>query len=161
MVPATGRIDAMFEDFSDKSQKAVAAAEELAQRLEDGTVATGHLIYGLTVDESVRLHHIFKDLNVDPDMFSGYVESLQREPEMGEDQKFNRHVQTVFERARECAQDFGSKQVQPEHLAIALMSVKAGSCYETLKEFSIDPDYVQELILESLGMEPEDAPDWF
>lgn len=151
----------MFEDFSDKSRKAVAAAEELAERLQDGSVATGHLIYGLTVDESVRLHHIFKDLNVDPDMFSGYVESLQREPDMGEGQKYNRHVQTVFDRARECAHELGSKIVEPEHMAIALMSVKAGSCYETLKEFSIDPNYVQELILESLGLEPENAPDWF
>ena len=28
------------------------STEELAQRLEDKSVATGHLIYGLTVDES-------------------------------------------------------------------------------------------------------------
>ncbi|MBK8975998.1 MAG: hypothetical protein IPM29_08735 [Planctomycetes bacterium] len=151
----------MFEDFSDKAKAAVQAAEELAARLQDGSVATGHLIYGLTVDESVRLHHIFKDLNVDPDMFAGYVESLQREPEMPGESRYNRHVQTVFERASECAQSLGSKQVLPEHLAIALMSVKAGSCYETLKEFSVDPDYVQGLILESMGLEPEDAPDWF
>ena len=42
-----------------------------------------------------------------------------------------------------------------------MLSVKAGSCYETLKEFSIDPDYVRLLILEAMGLETEDAPDWF
>jgi ATP-dependent Clp protease ATP-binding subunit ClpC len=152
----------MFEDFSEKAQRAVQAAKELAERLDDKSVATGHLIYGLTVDESTCLHHIFKDLNVDPDMFSGYVDSLPREPEIGiEGAPFNRHVQTVFERAREAAEELGSKRVTPEHLAIALLSVKAGSAYETLKEFSIDPAYVQMLILETMGLEAEDVPDWF
>ena len=151
----------MFEDFSETSKKAIRAAEELAERLEDGSVATGHLVYGLTVDDGVVLHHIFKDLNVDPDMFSGYVESLPREAEMPDGNKHNRHVQTVLERARECAEELGSKVVLPEHIGIALMSVKAGSCYETLKEFSIDPEYVQMLILEAMGREAEDAPDWF
>lgn len=156
MVPAP-----MLEDFSEKAKAAVEAAKELAQRLGDQSVATGHLIYGLTVDQSVSLHHLFKDLNVTPDMFEGYVQSLPREPEVMRDAPFNRHVMTVFERGRECAKSLGSKQVLPEHLAVALMSVKAGSCYETLKEFSIDPDYVRVLVMESLGLEAEAAPDWF
>ncbi len=152
----------MFEDFSEKAKRAVKSAEELAERLDDKSVATGHLIYGLTVDESTCIHHIFKDLNVDPDMFAGYVESLPRESEVQiEGAPFNRHVQTVFDRARECAHDLGSKEVTPEHLSIALMSVKAGSAHETLKEFSIDPAYVQMLILEAMGLEADDAPDWF
>jgi ATP-dependent Clp protease ATP-binding subunit ClpC len=151
----------MFEDFSEKARKAVTVAEDLAKQLGDESVATGHLIYGLTLDESTCLHHIFKDLNVDPDMFSGYVDSLPREAEVFEGAPYNRHVHTVFERARETAQALGGKQVLSEHLAIALMSVKAGSCYETLKEFSIEPEYVQALILEAMGLEPGDAPEWF
>lgn len=151
----------MFEDFSPKSKRALQAAEELAKRLGDESVATGHLIYGLACDQSVCIHHIFKDLNIDPDMFAGYVESLPREPEVMRDGPHNRHCHTVFERARETAARLGKKAVEPEHLAVALMSVKAGSCYETLKEFSIDPDYVLMLILESLGLEASDAPDWF
>jgi ATP-dependent Clp protease ATP-binding subunit ClpC len=151
----------MFEDFSEKAKTAIRVAEELAQQLGDRSVATGHLIYGLTLDESTCLHHILKDLNVDPEMFSGYVETLPREAEVFEGGPYNRHVHTVFERARETARELGSKLVLPEHLAIALMSVKAGSCYETLKEFSIEPEYVQVLILEAMGLEPEDAPEWF
>jgi len=150
----------MFEDFSPKARAAVKSAEELAQRLEDKSVATGHLIYGLTLDPSVCLHHIFKDLNVDPEMFAGYVESLPREPEGMSGMPFNRHVHTVFERARETAKKLGDKHVQPEHIGVAIMSVKSGSCYETLKEFAIDPDYVRILIMEALGLETEDAPDW-
>lgn len=151
----------MFEDFSPKATKAVQVAEELAKRLGDESVATGHLIYGLTLDESTCLHHIFKDLNVDPEMFSGYVQSLPREAEVQDGAPFNRHVHTVFERGRETARELGSKVVEPEHLAIALMSVRAGSCYETLKEFSVEPEYVQALILEAMGLEPGDAPEWF
>lgn len=153
--------DAMLEGFAEKALKAVKEAEELAQRLGDESVATGHLIYGLTKDVSVCLFHIFQDLNVDPDMFADYVESLPREPATDSGPAFNRHCRTVFERAREAAQALGSKEVQAEHVAVALMSVKAGSCYETLKEFSIDPDYVRMLILESMGLEADAAPDWF
>jgi len=151
----------MFEDFSEPSLKAIKEAEALAERLGDESVATGHLIYGLTVDQGVCLFHIFHDLNVDPDMFAGYVKSLPREPEVDHGGPFNRHCRTVFERARETAETLDSKAIRPEHIAVALLSVKAGSCYETLKEFSIDPDYVCMLIMEAMGLEAADAPDWF
>jgi ATP-dependent Clp protease ATP-binding subunit ClpA len=151
----------MFEDFHPKSVKAIQAAEALAEQLEDESVATGHLIYGLAVDQSVSLHHIFKDLNVDPDMFSEYVGSLPREPEMQKGGPYNRHCHTVFERARELATELGGKEVLPEHIAVAILSLKAGSCYETLKEFSIEPSYVTMLIMESLGFEESAVPDWF
>ena len=150
----------MFEDFDPKTVAAIKQAEVLAKELGDESVATGHLIYGLTVDKSVCLHHIFHDLNVDPDMFSGYVQSLPREPEVM-DGPYNRHVKTVFERSREAMGDLGDKIVRPEHMALALMSVKAGSCYETLKEFSIDPEYVSSLIMQAMGLPPEAAPEWF
>ncbi len=150
----------MFEDFSEKTVQAVKRAEELAKQLEDESVATGHLIYGLTADRSVCLHFIFQDLNVDPDMFSGYVQALPREPE-APNGPYNRHLHTVFERSRDAAKDLGSKTVEPEHMALALLSVKAGSCYETLKEFSIDPEYVQGLILQAMGLDPEQIPEWF
>ena len=150
-----------FDDFSQKSIQAIHAAEALAEQLEDQSVATGHLIYGLTVDQSVSLHHIFLDLNVDPDMFSEYVGSLPREPEVMKGAPFNRHCHTVFDRAREFAQEFGAKEVQPEHLAVAILSIKSGSCYETLKEFSIEPSYVTMLIMESMGYEVKEVPDWF
>ena len=151
----------MFEGFSEKSLKAIKAAEALAESLGDESVATGHLVYGLTIDPSASLHHIFHDLNVDPDMFSDYVKSLPREPGVDHGAPYNRHCHTVFERSRETADVLQSKTVEPEHMAVALLSVKAGSCYETLKEFSIDPDYVRMLIMENMGLETEFAPDWF
>ena len=150
----------MFEDFDAKTVAAIKKAEELARELGDESVATGHLIYGLTVDKSVCLHHIFQDLNVDPDMFSGYVRSLPREPQVSEG-PYNRHVHTVFLRSRDARDDLDGKIVQPEHMALALMSVKAGSCYETLKEFSIDLQYVTSLVMQAMGLPPEQAPDWF
>ena len=150
----------MFEDFSEKTVLAIKKAEELATLLKDESVATGHVIYGLTVDRSVCLHHVFQDLNVDPEMFSGYVNSLPREPAVPNG-PFNRHVKTVFERAKDAAQQLGSKKVEPEHLCLALLSVKSGSCYETLKEFSIEPLYVRSLIMQAMGFDPEQAPEWF
>lgn len=150
----------MFPDFADKTVAAIKQAEKLAQDLQDESVATGHMIYGLTIDKSVCLHHIFADLNVDPDMFSGYVKTLPRESAVPNG-PFNRHVMTAFQRARDAAKQLGSAKVEPEHLALALMSVKAGSCYETLKEFSIEPEYITSLIMQAMGLPPEQAPEWF
>ncbi|MEI6130307.1 MAG: Clp protease N-terminal domain-containing protein [Planctomycetota bacterium] len=150
----------MFPDFSDKTGAAIKRAELLAQELKDESVATGHLIFGLAVDKSVCLHHIFADLNVDPDMFSLYVKSLTREPPVPNG-PFNRHVMTAFQRARDAAKQLGCAKVEPEHLALALMSVKSGSCYETLKEFSIEPTYITALIMQSMGLPMEQAPEWF
>ena len=53
------------------------------------------------------------DLNVDPDMFSGYVKSLPREAKVMNG-PFNRHVMTVFQRAKDAAQQLGGKLVEPE-----------------------------------------------
>ena len=150
----------MFEDFDPKTVRATEKARELAEQLEDESVATGHLIYGLTVDQSVCLHHIFLDLNVDPEMFSGYVQSLPREPEVPNG-PWNRHCMTAFERGKDAAQELGSKTVQPEHLALAVLSIKAGSCYETLKEFSIEPEYVTSLVMQALGKDAEEVLDFF
>ena len=152
----------MFDKFTEKALKAIEVAKKLAEELGDESVATGHLIYGLVSDEAVCVHHLFKDLSVDPDMFSLYVKSLPREPEVaGESAPFNRHVMTAFARSSETAAELGSDVVLPEHMTIALLSVKAGSAYETLKEFSIEPEYMQLRVLESMGLEGEDAPDWF
>jgi len=150
----------MFEDFAEKTVIAIRKAEELAKELNDESVRTRHLIFGLTVDRSVCLNHIFQDLNVDPDMFRKYVNDLPREPSVPNG-PFNRHVRTAFERAKDASQQLGGKKVEPEHLALALLSVKAGSCYETLKEFAIDPAYVQTLILQAMGLDPEVVPEWF
>lgn len=152
----------MFEDFAEKTVQAVERAKQLAVQLQDESVATGHLIYGLTADKSVCLHHIFLDLNVDPEMFSDYVAKLpHREPPVVQNAPFNRHVMTAFHRAREARDELGGTKVEPEHLALALMSIKAGTCYETLKEFSIEPDYVSGLVLQAMGLDPERKPDWF
>ncbi len=158
--------DPLLQGFSAKAIKAVREAEALAQRLDDKSVATGHVIYGLTLDRSVLLAHIFQDLNVDAEMFAQYVQSLPREPESPDATVFNRHVLTVFERARDFAKHLatkhpGNKEVLPEHLAVAMMSVRAGSCFETLKEFSVEPDYVAMLIAEAMGLEESDIPEWF
>jgi len=153
--------DSLLQGFSAKAVQAVRAAEALAQRLGDASVATGHLVYGLALDRSVVINHVFQDLNVDPEMFAQYVDSLPREPEGVGGSPYNRHVHTVFERARELAAALKVKEVLPEHLLVAMMSVRAGSCYETLKEFSIEPDYVAMLVMEAMGLEETDIPEWF
>jgi ATP-dependent Clp protease ATP-binding subunit ClpA len=153
--------DPLLQGFSAKAIIAVRAAEALAQKLDDKSVATGHLVYGLAVDRSVVINHVFNDLNVDPEMFAQYVDTLPRESEAHDGSPFNRHVQTVFERAREMAKVLKAKEVIPEHLLVAMMSVRAGSCYETLKEFSIEPDYVAMLVMEAMGLEEKDIPEWY
>jgi len=159
--PPVTETDPLLQGFSAKAVTAIRAAEALAQRLGDKSVATGHLIYGLTLDRSVPISHIFQDLNVDAEMFAQYVDSLPREPEPHGGSIYNRHVLTVFERARDLAKKLKAKEVLPEHLAVAMMSVRAGSCFETLKEFSVEPDYVAMLVVESMGLEAGDIPDWF
>ena len=94
-VPVPQAAEPMFEDFSQKAKAAVKAAQELAERLGDKSVATGHVIYGVAIDDSTCVHHVLKDLNVDPEMCVSYVHSLAREAEVFEVGQFNRHELTV------------------------------------------------------------------
>jgi ATP-dependent Clp protease ATP-binding subunit ClpA len=118
------------------------------------------LIFGLTQDKSGITHHLFVDVNNDPEMLSGYVAKLGREPAGEEGEPFHAHLFTVFERAREVKKALGDTVVTSEHLLIALMSIKGGSCYETLREFAVDPDDIRIECLEALGFEDEECPRW-
>lgn len=149
-----------FKDFSDRAKRAIDVAKELAQKLGDGVTATGHLIFGLTQDKAGITHHLFLDVNIDPEMFSGYVARLPREPAGEEGEPFHPHLHTVFERAREVKKALGEGLVTSEHLLVALMSIKEGTCYDTLQEFSVDPDDIRIECLEALGCEDEECPRW-
>jgi ATP-dependent Clp protease ATP-binding subunit ClpC len=150
----------MFDDFSDRSKMAIKEAEELAQRLGDKAVSTGHLIYGLTKDRAGISHHLLMDLNIDPDMFSGYVQKLPREVPAKDGSPYQKSFLTVMERAREVRKALAGTLVTPEHILVALMSMKEGSCHETLKEFSVEADDIRIECLESLGFEDAECPRW-
>ena len=65
----------------------------------------------------------------------------------------------LFAHCFTCSKDLKSAEVEPEHIAVAILSIKSGSCYETLKEFSIEPSYVTMLIMESMGFEETEVPE--
>jgi hypothetical protein len=41
------------------------------------------------------------------------------------------------------------REVEAKHRALAPLSVQVGSCFETLEEVSIEPEYVQSLVLQA------------
>jgi ATP-dependent Clp protease ATP-binding subunit ClpC len=160
MADKTREIPSLFEDFSDRSRLAVQKAEELAQQLGDKAVATGHLVYGLTLDRAGLAHHVFMDINIDPEMFSGYLAKLPREEASKDGGQWHRHLLQVFERARQVKKALGSNVVTNEHVLIALMSIREGTCFDILKEFAVEPDDIRIECLEGLGYEDEECPKW-
>ena len=160
MPDKTREAASLFDDFSDRAKLAVQKAQELAQQLGDKAVATGHLVYGLTLDRAGLAHHVFMDINIDPEMFSGYVAKLPREEANKDGGPWHRHLLTVFERSRQVKKALGGNLVTNEHLLIALMSIREGTCFDTLKEFAVEPDDIRIECLEGLGYEDEECPKW-
>ena len=40
------------------------------------------------------------------------------------------------------------------------MSIREGTCFDTLKEFAVEPDDIRIEVLEALGYEDEECPRW-
>jgi hypothetical protein len=43
---------------------------------------------------------------------------------------------------------------------VALLSLSEGSAYECLKEFSVEPEEISMEVIEALGFELADTPEW-
>ena len=92
-----------------------------------------------------------------------FVEEMARVKEIPEPETgywFDEKVALVLERARDGAEALGGGPVEPEHLALALLSLADGPASEILEEFSMDREDLKAEILAHMGVPVEECPDW-
>lgn len=152
---------AMYKDLSERANSALEVALALSKEYGDSCCATGHLIYGLTSDHLSVGNRIFNDINIYPEMFRDHLKKLPRETVDGNGNGLHPLVKEAIARGRRARQRLGGgREMSTDHLLVALLSLRKGSAHECLREFSVEPDEICMEILEAMGFEMADMPEW-
>jgi ATP-dependent Clp protease ATP-binding subunit ClpB len=124
-----------FNNFTIKSQEAVAKATEIATAKQNQAIETSHLLKGmLLVDEHV-IPNLLKKLQVNPDSFSPALDRIiDAYPKVsGGEQHFSNNAIKALEKATVLSQEFKDGFVSLEILLLGIFSVN-DSTSRLLKE---------------------------
>ena len=114
-----------FNNFTIKSQEAVAKATEIATAKQNQAIETSHLLKGmLLVDEHV-IPNLLKKLQVNPDTFTPSLDRIiDAYPKVsGGDQHFSSNAIKALEKAAALSQEFKDGFVSLEILLLGIFSV--------------------------------------
>ncbi len=150
-----------MKNLSEHARAALDLARNLAGEQGAQCVTTGHLIYGLTSDRFSVCNRIFHDINIYPEMFRDHLKKLP--PEEAADAKDGLHplVREAFKRAEKVRRALGrGKETTTDHVLIALLTLREGSAHECMKEFSVEPREIIQEVVEALGFEVANLPEF-
>jgi len=150
-----------IKELSPKALDALERGRELAREQGASCCATAHLIFGLTLDHLSLGNRILDDINIYPEMFRDHLKKLPKEIDPGEDSGLHPLVHLAIKRGKEAKQKLkNSKDITTDHVLLGLLSIKEGSAYECLKEFSVEPDEISKEIVEAIGVDITERPTW-
>ena len=124
-----------FNNFTIKSQEAVAKAIELATAKKNPSIETSHLLKGmLLVDENV-IPYLLKKLNVNVDGFTAALDRIiDAYPEVtGGDQNLSNDASKALQKAIALSKESGDEFVALEQILLGILSV-SDSTSRLLKE---------------------------
>ncbi|PIE23936.1 MAG: hypothetical protein CSA62_05965 [Planctomycetota bacterium] len=151
----------MLKDLSPQCKDAFEKASALSQEYGESRIGTAHLIYGLTGDHLSLGHRIFNDVNIYPEMFRDHLKKLPRETAEPDENGWDPRIIQAYERSKDIKKALGGgRQIMTDHLLIALLSVRSGSAYECMREFSVEPSEIINEIVEAMGFEIHECPAW-
>jgi len=151
----------MMERFTDRARKAMAFANQEAQRFHHEYLGTEHVLLGIVTEGSGVGACVLKDLGVDPCTVGPVVEKLvKRGPEAATLGKLPQTpgAKKVIEYAIEEARSLDHHYVGTEHLLLGLLRVKDGVALQVLTALEVRPEAIRDEVLNVLGGGAKDEP---
>lgn len=128
----------------------IQAAQAEAVRLGHAYIGSEHLLLGVAVCGNGGALSSF---GVTPEgIRAGVVRIFGRGGELGEEARampFTPHAKSALERALQASVILGQKQIEPEHILIALV-VEDGAAARILRECDVSPDEVRRRVVRAL-----------
>lgn len=148
----------MFERFTDRARRAMALANQEAQRLGHDHIGTEHLLFGLVREESGLAAVVLREFRVQPaavrqkidDMGHGPGKSLPH-ARIERTERFKR----VLDFAIDEAQALSHNYVGTEHLLLGLLREPEGTAAKVLANLNLKLDDVRNSVLNLLGRAPK------
>ena len=149
------------KQLSERAKAAIKRAGAFSRELGESCISTGALIYGLSSDHLSLGNRVFNDIKIYPEMFKDHLKKLPIMNEPGDHEGLHSLVRTAIERSKACKQKLGGgKDIQTDHVLIALLSLDTGSAFECMREFSVESHEISTEIVEAMGFEYNECPSW-
>lgn len=131
----------------DLSREIIKSAEQ--KMFENGKelIGTDYIISAVLDMPDLEISKILLQHNVSGEEFSSRLKDKSRECEYANRKLFTPCAKEVFECSSEIAKELGSSILKPEHFILALLKVKKGLAYQTLKEMGVDEKSLSEDII--------------
>jgi len=135
--------------FTIKSQEAIAAAQQLAFDKKSPSMDTCHLLQSMLVVDKDYIPFLFNQFNIDPQIIQDKVRQIiDKLPVLGNDDvKYpSQNLSQVFMKANSLMKEMQDEYVSLEHLLIALITVNDDTS-KLLKSVGLDEKKLKETIV--------------
>jgi ATP-dependent Clp protease ATP-binding subunit ClpB len=141
--------------FTEKSQEALVAAQQLAENLSHSQVEPEHLLAALLQDPEGIVPQVLQRVGANPQSLSQAVEAeLNRLPKItggGTQTQISSRLRQVLVRAHDEIQQFRDDYVSTEHLLLALLQTGGGAASRILQEAGVTRDKVLQVLQDLRG----------
>jgi len=143
--------------FTDRARRAMALANQEAQRLAHDHIGTEHLLLGLVKEDSGMAAVVLRDFKLDLTTVRRTVERLTHGPSkspilLGPEQ--TSRIRRVLDHASQEARDLSHNYIGTEHLLLGLLNEPEGTAARALADLSLKVDDVRAAVLRLLGKPP-------
>lgn len=137
-----------FDKFSESVQKAVAIAQEAAQKHGTKYLGTEHILYGLLSVEDSKAAKLIAEYGVDIDK---YEEVFAQNIDLNyQANGFTPRTKKMFEIAIAYALQIGGGMVDTEHILLAIVSDKESMAAFLLQNLGVDIEKLKEKLISEI-----------
>jgi ATP-dependent Clp protease ATP-binding subunit ClpC len=149
----------VFERFTERARQVVATAQEESRTLKTGHVGTEHLLLGLLRERDGVSARVLASVDVTPDRARGEVVRIVGvgQHDAGGQIPFTPRAKKVLELSLREALPLGHNYIDPEHILLALTTLKDGTAIRILSDCHADPERIRAEVLSSVTRPPEPA----
>ena len=140
--------------FTNRAIKAVEFAQYVAQDLQQDYIGTEHILLGLLHERNGVAAQAMYALGLTFENAMAMVNTMDsQEAEYPSDNPYyTPRAKRVMEGAMEESQTLGHTYIGTEHILLSLLSETEGAAIEVLNRLGIDPDNLQDEVLERIDM---------
>ncbi len=133
-----------MERFTQRARRVLSLAHQEAERLNQDTISTEHLLLGLVKEEGGIAGRVLRDLGLETERVNEMVERLSGFGSYhGGRIDLSEGVQQVLENAIEEARRIGHHYIGTEHLLLGLIQSTDGKAMEALRKLGVTAEQIR------------------
>ncbi len=151
-----------MERFTQRARRVLSLAHQAAERMQQSTIGTEHLLLGLVEEDGGVAGRVLRDLGLEPDRIQEMVDKLSGMGSYrGGKIDLAPGTQEVLEFAIDEARRMGHHYIGTEHLLLGLVRLQEGAAVDVLRKLGVTPEQIRRQtrrVLQEGGTAPAGAP---